>query len=168
MMLCNPTSYYPQKMDDRVFFQDNDLERTDVVNHYNKLISRGKYDEANDYINQQKGIYGLFPDYLNLIENRIYHLQEHLLNDPSKNNPFFFYDKKGYGIHIFTDTDEEEDLHEIKLFSPDDTEYFDTETLYVFDDADSPDNLKIYVNETEEQELVEIEPPVITETMIWI
>ena len=76
--------------------------------------------------------------------------------------------RSGYGIHIFTDTDEEEDLHEIKLFSPDDTEYFDTETLYVFDDADSPDNLKIYVNETEEQELVEIEPPVITETMIWI
>ena len=58
MMLCNPTSYYPQKIDDRVFFQDNDLERTDVVNHYNKLISRGKYDEANDYINQQKGIWG--------------------------------------------------------------------------------------------------------------
>lgn len=167
-MLCNPTSYYPQKIDERIFFQDNDLERIEIVNHYNKLISRGKYNEANNYIDQQEGIYGLFPDYLNLIENRIFHLQESLLNDPAKNNPFFFYDKKGYGIHIFTDTDEEESLEDIKLFSSDDTEYLDTETLYVFDDADSSDNLRIYVTDTEEQELVEIQPSLITENMIWI
>lgn len=167
-MLCNPISYYPQKIDDRIFFQDNDLERIETVNHYNKLISKGKYDEADNYINQQKEIYGLFPDYLNLIENRIYHLQTHLLNDQQKNNPFFFYNKRGYGIHIFTDKNEEEDLINIKLFSPDDTEYMDTEMLYVFDNEESPDNLRIYKNETDEQELIEIEPPVITEDMIWI
>lgn len=167
-MLCNPTSYYPQKIDERVFFQDNDLERIEIVNHYNKLISRGKYSEADNYIDQQEGIFGLFPDYLNLIENRIFHLQESLLNGPAKSNPFFFYDKKGYGIHIFTDTDDEENLKDIKLFSSDDTEYLGTETLYVFEDADSSDNLRIYVTDTEEQELVEIQPSCITENMIWI
>lgn len=168
MMLCNPKSYYPHKNDDRIFFQDNDLEKMEIVSHYNKLISKGKYDEANDYISQQKEIYGLFPDYLNLIENRIYHLQDHLLNGQQKNNPFFFYDKKGYGIHIFTDTDEEESLSDIKLFSSDDMEYINTGTLYVFDDPDSPDNLRVFKSETEEQECIEIEPPSITENMIWI
>ncbi|MBD5551912.1 MAG: hypothetical protein HDQ96_12195 [Lachnospiraceae bacterium] len=91
-MLCNPVSYYPAKIDEMTFFQDNNLEKIENVNHYNDLISQGKYSEASDYINKQEGIYGFFADFYNLIENRIYTLQEYLLQKPQKTQPFIYYD----------------------------------------------------------------------------
>lgn len=68
-----------------IFFQDNDLEKIEIINTYNNLISQRKYTEANDYINQQEGIYGYFADFFNAIENRIYNTQEYLLQkEPAK------------------------------------------------------------------------------------
>lgn len=167
-MLCDPISHYPEKIDDMTFFQDASLDNIEIIKHYNALITEGKYNEANEYINQQEGIYGYFADFFNLIENRIYSLQEYLLTKPPKNQPFIFYNKKGYGIHIFSDTDEIEDLSIIKLFSPDETEFMDLETLYAFDnEKEIPEKLQIYIDDTE-MELDEIEPPVITEDTIWI
>lgn len=86
-MLCNPTSYYPDKIDDMTFFQDVNLETYPVMKEYERIISSGKYDEANEYINQQSGIYGYFADFFNLVENRIYTWQNYLLNK-KKINPF--------------------------------------------------------------------------------
>ncbi len=91
-MLCNPTSYYPNKIDEMTFFQDNNLDKVEIMNHYNNLIAQGKYSEASDYINQQEGVYGFFADFFNLIENRIYNLQEYLLNKQKK-QPFVYYDE---------------------------------------------------------------------------
>ena len=81
-MLCNPVSYYPNQIDEMIFFQDNNLENIEAINYYNSLVAQGNYDEANDYINQQSGIYGYFSDFFNLIENRIYSLQKYLLEKP--------------------------------------------------------------------------------------
>lgn len=92
-MLCNTFSDYPGKIDDMTFFQDNDLENVEIINQYENLIAQGKYSEANTYINQQKGIYGYFADYFNLLENRIYSLQEHLLTKKKK-QPFIFHDEE--------------------------------------------------------------------------
>jgi len=50
------------------------------MNKYQNLISKGKYVEANKYINEQTGIYGYFACFFNMLENRIYALQEYLLN----------------------------------------------------------------------------------------
>lgn len=83
-MLCNPLSYYPGKIDDMIFFQDNDLDKIEITNEYNNLISRGKYNEANNYIDQQKGICGYFADFFNAIENRIYSLQDYIVNKEKK------------------------------------------------------------------------------------
>ena len=55
-MLCNPVSYYPNKIDEMIFFQDNNLENVEIMNQYNALIAQSKYSEANDYINQQEGV----------------------------------------------------------------------------------------------------------------
>lgn len=119
-----------------IFFQDNNLENVEVMNHYNELITQGKYTEANDYISPQEGIYGFFADFFNLIENRIYNTQEYLLSKPSKKQPVIYYDEEEhYSIndlhvfayieeedipincfHIFTDTDEDEDLSLVRLF----------------------------------------------------
>lgn len=167
-MICNPISYYPDKIDEMTFFQDNNLEKIEIVNHYNALVAKGKYTEANIYINQQNDFYGFFSDFLNLIENRIYTLQNYLLHKPLKNQPFLYYDKKGYGIRIFSDLDIEEDLNTIKLFSPDENESMDIKTLYVFENLESLDNLYVYATDTDEQDLDEMEPPFITEDTIWI
>lgn len=87
-MLCNSVSHYPDGVDPMLFFQDINLEQLEIMNTYNKLISNGKYTEASKFISQQEGICGYFADFFNAIENRIYSLQNHLLNKPPKKNPF--------------------------------------------------------------------------------
>lgn len=91
-MLCNTTSYYPDGIDRMIFFQDNDLEKTDIINTYNELISQQKYTDASKYINQQKGVYGYFADFFNAIENRIYNLQDYLLQKPPIKKQFIHFD----------------------------------------------------------------------------
>ena len=90
-MVCNSVSYYPFKIDDRIFFQDNSLDNLDIINTYNNLIAQGKYTEASNYINQQKNVYGYFADFFNAIENRIFTLQSFLLTK-QKNNPHVYSD----------------------------------------------------------------------------
>jgi len=152
-MSCNPASYYPNKIDEMTFFQDNEIEKVEIMNHYNDLIAEGKYSEASDHINQQENFYGFFDDFFNLIENRIYTLQEYLLQKPQKKQPFIFYDEEEHfsigDLHIFedvyeeedfsindtrifTDTDEEEDLSSIKLFNNDENEET-IEDIHVFE-----------------------------------
>lgn len=84
-MLCNPISYYPNKIDEMIFFQDNNLENIEIINYYNGLISQGKFSDASNYIRHQEGIYGFFADFFNLLENRIYNTQEYLLTKQKKN-----------------------------------------------------------------------------------
>lgn len=42
-MLCDPLSNYPDQIDDMVFFQDNSLEKADIMKHYNTLTAQGEY-----------------------------------------------------------------------------------------------------------------------------
>lgn len=158
-MVCNPISNYPDKIDEMTFFQDNNIENIQIINHYNSLITQGKYSEASDYINQQDGIYGYFADLFNLIENRIYKLQKYLLQKPSKSQPFTYYDGKAYpplDITLFSDCDEVETLNSIKLF------HSDNES-----DGEGLDSLHVFVND-EELDKEELEPPNIDENTIWI
>ena len=92
-MLCNTVSYYPDGTDPMIFFQDNDLEKVDIINIYNNLISQKKYTDAGSYINQQEDVYGYFADFFNAIENRIYNLQEYLLQKPPIKKPYVFFDE---------------------------------------------------------------------------
>lgn len=90
-MLCNTISYYPNGIDNMLFFQDNDLEKISIINTYNNLIEQGKYTEAGKYINFQNNVYGFFADYFNIIENRIFNLQKYILEKPPKEQPFIYY-----------------------------------------------------------------------------
>lgn len=90
-MLCNPLSFYPAKVDPLLFFQDINLENKEIMDTFDILIHKGKYDEAKEYIDSQKGICGYFADFLNAIENRIYNLQAHLLTIEPK-QPFIYSD----------------------------------------------------------------------------
>ena len=151
-MLCNPASYYPNKVDEMIFFQDNILENIEIINHYNSLIADGKYSEASDYIEQQEGVYGFFADYFNLIENRIYTLQDHLLNKPPKKQPFIFYDEE---VHFSID--------ELKMFDENNEEE-DTSSIAIFSDKDEQESIEDLFIFTGE----EAEPPDMEKDMIWI
>ena len=78
-MLCNEESCYPNKIDAMSFFQDVSLNTIEYMNQYQNLISEGKYSDANQYINEKSGIYGYFACFFNMLENRIYTLQNSLL-----------------------------------------------------------------------------------------
>lgn len=107
-MLCNTKSYYPDGIDPMIFFQDNDLEHIDIINNYNKLISLGKYTEANEYIKLHENVYGYFADFLNTIESRIYNLQTFLLNKKSV--------KKQYACFNESEDQKEPDIEEGMLW----------------------------------------------------
>ncbi len=92
-MLCNTVSYYPDGIDKMLFFQDNNSEKIDTIIQYNNLIAQGKYSEANQFIDQQEGVYGYFADFFNALENRIYNLQTYLLQKPPKKRYFFYWDE---------------------------------------------------------------------------
>ncbi len=151
-MLCNSVSHYPKQIDEMIFFQDNNLEKAGINEHYNNLIAQGKYSEASDYINQQEGVYGFFADFFNLIENRIYSLQEYLLQKSPKRQLFIYYDEEEHfsvqNLHVFTDIDEEDALSSITLFSDNNTQ-------------ESLDNLYYFTGE-------EGEPPIVNKDTIWI
>lgn len=100
-MLCNTTSIYPNGIDSMMFFQDNNLEKLEIINEYEKLIAQGKYKEANDFIENKQGIYGYFADFFNALENRIYNLQEYLLSKPQKEQPFIYYDGEEFPIELY-------------------------------------------------------------------
>ena len=47
-MLCNPVSFYPDKIDPLLFFQDISLENVEIMNTYERLIKKGRYSEASE------------------------------------------------------------------------------------------------------------------------
>lgn len=79
------TEQFNYMVDPMPFFQDNSLNKVDIINKYENLIAQKKYDEANEYISQQENVYRYSADYFNAIENRIYALQEYLLGKAKKN-----------------------------------------------------------------------------------
>lgn len=82
-MLCNEISSYPNKVDEMTFFQDVSLNTIEYRNEYQRLLSKGNYSEAAEYINRQNDIHGYFACFFNMLENRIYALQENLLRSAS-------------------------------------------------------------------------------------
>ena len=182
-MLCNPVSYYPAKIDEMTFFQDNNLEKIEDINHYNDLISQGKYSEASDYINRQEGIYGFFSDFYNLIENRIYTLQEYLLQKPQKTQPFIYYDDYEHfpinELHLFFEKKEETGTY-ISLSENDHeslSEYtYDELTNLICEGEEDLSTIVLFTNEEKQESIKDIfiyidreqAPSNVNEDTIWI
>lgn len=145
-MLCNTISDYPFKIDDMIFFQDNDLKNVEIINQYESLISQGKYSEADTYIEQQENIYGYFADFFNLLENRIYSLQEHILTKQKK-QPFIFHDEEeNYpmgSLQVFYEQ-KEENLCEFLLFAETDTQESIQDILVFTGEEQAPPDADIY------------------------
>lgn len=159
MIKCNPISNYPVKVDELVFFQDNDLENINVVNEYNRLINEGKYDEAIQYVADNGNIYGFFADFFNLIENRIYNLQEYESEKykTPKIQPFVYYDFMSYDLTVFTNTGAQETTENLYTFSNDGaSEQFEGLTIFTGN------------NDVDEVGKDEMEPLDLHDYTIWI
>ena len=74
---------FPNKVDDRVFYNDIDLEHLHILGQYKDLLIASKYDEASDLL-QQSNIDYFGSWLLNLFELRIRTTQEYLLNNKEK------------------------------------------------------------------------------------
>ena len=144
-MLCNTTSVYPNGIDSMMFLQDNSLEKLDIINEYNNLISLGKYDEANVFINQQEGIYGYFADFFNAIENRIYTLQEYLLTTPSKYQPFVYYEGEDFPIDDYINSEATDGHQVLEIYDYDDLEGYTHEELENLTNSETQDKLIIWI-----------------------
>lgn len=159
MIKCNPISNYPTMVDELVFFQDNDLENINVVNEYNQLINEGKYDEAIQYVADNGNIYGFFADFFNLIENRIYNLQEYESEKykTPKIQPFVYYDFMSYDLTVFTNTGAQETTENLYTFSNDGaSEQFEGLTIFTGN------------NDVDEVGKDEMEPLDLHDYTIWI
>lgn len=143
-MLCNTMSIYPDGVDPMIFFQDNSLEKLEIINEYEKLISQGKYNEANTFINQQEDIYGYFADFFNALENRIYALQEYLLSKPSKWQPFIYYDGEDFPFDDYIK--ESTNGHEcLEGYDHADLEDYTHEELENLSNSETQDKLIIWI-----------------------
>lgn len=159
MIKCNSISNYPVKVDELVFFQDNDLENINIVNEYNRLINEGKYAEAIQYVVDNGNIYGFFADFFNLIENRIYNLQEYESEKykAPKIQPFVYYDFMSYDLTVFTNTGAQETTENLYTFSNDGaSEQFEGLTIFTGN------------NDVDEVGKDEMEPLDLHDYTIWI
>ena len=75
--MMDTTSYFPDEIDDRVYFQDIDLEYYELKKEYDTLIANGQYSDAKSlYEASDFNIFGA--DILNLLENRLVTIGEFL------------------------------------------------------------------------------------------
>ena len=146
-MLCNTNSIYPNGIDPMMFFQDNNIEKIETINEYNKLISQGKYDEANIFINQQEGIYGYFADFFNAIENRIYNTQDYLFSKPPKWQPFIYYDGDDFPLddYIGKSINGHESLENYNHYDLEDYTHEELENMSDSETQDNQDKLIIWI-----------------------
>lgn len=77
MALYNEISSYPTEIDNPIFYSDLDLKNKSDVDKYYTAMSQKKYDEAKT-IMVSSNFHGTFASLYNLLENRIYNLQQYI------------------------------------------------------------------------------------------
>ncbi len=71
------TSYFPDEIDNRIYFEDTDLYHIDLKSEYDEAIKDGRYDEAK-MIAEAGNLEVFNADILNLLENRLVTIGEFL------------------------------------------------------------------------------------------
>lgn len=72
------TTNFPNSVDDRIFYNDINLEQLDILNHYKILLDASNYDGASNLL-QNNNIDYIGAWLWNLFEVRIKATQEYLL-----------------------------------------------------------------------------------------
>lgn len=75
----NVTTKFPLQIDDRVFFQDINIDQVPILQRYQTLLSNGQYSTASEYLNNSEVFfYGAWC--LNLIENRLFAIGNYVID----------------------------------------------------------------------------------------
>lgn len=75
----NTTSHFPEQVDDLLCLNDVDLEHLPISNTHKNLLEAQRYTDAGNLL-ERTTIDSLCASLFNLLENRIYATQEHLVN----------------------------------------------------------------------------------------
>lgn len=78
--MYNEVSQYPTTIDELIFFHDVSINDLEFVKLYDELIAQQAYGEANALLEEYSSHVAYSAELYNLIENRIYALQSHLLD----------------------------------------------------------------------------------------
>ncbi len=87
----NTKTKFPQRIDDRIFFQDINLQQLQIMKHYYSLLNSNNYTKASEFLNNSEVFfYGAW--LLNLFEERLRAIGDYLLKLPPK-EPLVNYQK---------------------------------------------------------------------------
>lgn len=79
----NTKTKFPQRIDDRIFFQDINLSQLQIMEYYYSLLNSNNYTKASEFLNNSEVFfYGAW--LLNLFEKRLRAIGIYLLNLPPK------------------------------------------------------------------------------------
>jgi hypothetical protein len=72
-------SKFPSGIDDRLFFQDINLDQVSIMKNYQDNLNNGNYSKASDILNNSEvSFYGAW--ILNLLENRLGSIEDYAIN----------------------------------------------------------------------------------------
>lgn len=73
------TTKFPLQIDDRVYFSDISISQVPVMKHYYELLNSGAYTKASELL-ENSGVFYYGAWCLNLLENRLYAIGNHVMN----------------------------------------------------------------------------------------
>lgn len=75
----NVNTKFPSQIDDRIFFQDLNIDQTLIMKQYYTLLNSGSYTKSSELLNNSEVFfYGAWC--LNLLENRLYAIGNYVMN----------------------------------------------------------------------------------------
>lgn len=75
----NISTKFPQQIDNRIFFQDININQVSIIKQYYTLLSNGAYTKASELLNNSEVFfYGAWC--LNLLENRLFAIGNYVMN----------------------------------------------------------------------------------------
>lgn len=74
---------FPKNIDDRIFFQDINLDQVSIMKYYYFLLNKNDYTSASEFLNNSEVFfYGAW--ILNLLEKRLVNIEDYLIKLPPK------------------------------------------------------------------------------------
>lgn len=75
----NTQTVFPNGVDELKFYSDIDLNQVPIMENYLRLLNKGKYTSASEYLkNSEVFYYGAW--FLNMMENRLHAIGKYLIN----------------------------------------------------------------------------------------
>ena len=76
-------SNFPTEVDDLLFLNDVDLDHLSIANEHKELLAQEQYTDAGELL-ENSDMDSMCASLFNLLENRIYATQDHLVNKHTK------------------------------------------------------------------------------------